>query len=284
MERSTTAPNEIYLKTPEEMAARFRHLPEALSNTLRVAEMCGGRVEPAREADAAARSRCPRARPRRTYFGELSRRRGSSSASTRSQALGTQIDRAVYRDAARDRARRHRRRWASPGTSSSSGTSSAGRRSTACRSVRAAARARARSSRTRCGITDLDPIPYGLLFERFLNPERVSMPDFDVDFCMDGARPRHRVRARQVRRARASVRSRRSTCSRAGASCATSGACMGMSAGRRRPHRDARPRARAGQERTRSRRRSSKSRGSRRSTTTSRRSETSSTPRSRSRA
>ncbi len=34
-------------------------------------------------------------------------------------------------------------------------------------------------------ITDLDPIPYGLLFERFLNPERVSMPDFDIDFCMD---------------------------------------------------------------------------------------------------
>ncbi|EYF07883.1 DNA polymerase III alpha subunit [Chondromyces apiculatus DSM 436] len=35
------------------------------------------------------------------------------------------------------------------------------------------------------GITDLDPLPYNLLFERFLNPERVSMPDFDVDFCMD---------------------------------------------------------------------------------------------------
>jgi DNA polymerase-3 subunit alpha len=34
-------------------------------------------------------------------------------------------------------------------------------------------------------ITDLDPIPYDLLFERFLNPERVSMPDFDVDFCME---------------------------------------------------------------------------------------------------
>ena len=34
-------------------------------------------------------------------------------------------------------------------------------------------------------ITDLDPIPYSLLFERFLNPERVSMPDFDIDFCMD---------------------------------------------------------------------------------------------------
>ncbi len=36
------------------------------------------------------------------------------------------------------------------------------------------------------GITDLDPLKYGLLFERFLNPERVSLPDFDVDFCVDG--------------------------------------------------------------------------------------------------
>jgi DNA polymerase-3 subunit alpha len=36
------------------------------------------------------------------------------------------------------------------------------------------------------GITDLDPIEHDLLFERFLNPERVSMPDFDVDFCMEG--------------------------------------------------------------------------------------------------
>ena len=35
-------------------------------------------------------------------------------------------------------------------------------------------------------ITDLDPLEYDLLFERFLNPERVSLPDFDIDFCMDG--------------------------------------------------------------------------------------------------
>lgn len=34
-------------------------------------------------------------------------------------------------------------------------------------------------------IIDIDPIPYNLLFERFINPERISMPDFDVDFCMD---------------------------------------------------------------------------------------------------
>lgn len=36
------------------------------------------------------------------------------------------------------------------------------------------------------GITDIDPLKYNLLFERFLNPERVSMPDFDIDFCYEG--------------------------------------------------------------------------------------------------
>ena len=35
-------------------------------------------------------------------------------------------------------------------------------------------------------ITDLDPLRFGLLFERFLNPDRVSMPDFDIDFCVEG--------------------------------------------------------------------------------------------------
>ena len=36
------------------------------------------------------------------------------------------------------------------------------------------------------GITDIDPIPYGLIFERFLNEGRNSMPDIDVDICMEG--------------------------------------------------------------------------------------------------
>ena len=34
-------------------------------------------------------------------------------------------------------------------------------------------------------ISDIDPIKFGLLFERFLNPDRVSMPDFDIDFCQE---------------------------------------------------------------------------------------------------
>jgi len=45
-------------------------------------------------------------------------------------------------------------------------------------------------------ITDLDPIRFGLLFERFLNPDRVSMPDFDIDFCRSARRMIAYVRAR----------------------------------------------------------------------------------------
>ena len=47
------------------------------------------------------------------------------------------------------------------------------------------------------GITDIDPIRYNLIFERFLNPERVSMPDFDVDFCYERRRGGHRLRQPQ---------------------------------------------------------------------------------------
>ena len=48
-------------------------------------------------------------------------------------------------------------------------------------------------------ITDLDPLRFGLLFERFLNPERVSMPDFDIDFCQERRDEVIRYVQRQVR-------------------------------------------------------------------------------------
>ena len=49
-------------------------------------------------------------------------------------------------------------------------------------------------------ITDLDPLRFNLLFERFLNPERVSMPDFDIDFCQEGRDRGHRLCAQRIRR------------------------------------------------------------------------------------
>ena len=48
-------------------------------------------------------------------------------------------------------------------------------------------------------ITNIDPIRYGLLFERFLNPERVSMPDFRPRFLLQPPRRDHRVRSREIR-------------------------------------------------------------------------------------
>ena len=48
-------------------------------------------------------------------------------------------------------------------------------------------------------ITDLDPLRFGLLFERFLNPERVSMPDFDIDFCEDRRARGHHLCPRPLR-------------------------------------------------------------------------------------
>ena len=57
------------------------------------------------------------------------------------------------------------------------------RKGTASRSGRAAVRPRARWWPTCLGITDIDPLQFGLIFERFLNPERISPPDIDIDFC-----------------------------------------------------------------------------------------------------
>ena len=75
------------------------------------------------------------------------------------------------------------------------------------------------------GITDLDPLRFGLLFERFLNPERVSMPDFDIDFCQDRRDEVIRHVQREVRRTTGWRRSSPSASCRRAPCCATSAAC-----------------------------------------------------------
>ena len=74
-------------------------------------------------------------------------------------------------------------------------------------------------------ITDLDPLRYNLLFERFLNPERVSMPDFDIDFCQAQPRPRDRLREGQVRPRRGEPDRHLRHHGRARRRCATWAAC-----------------------------------------------------------
>ena len=74
-------------------------------------------------------------------------------------------------------------------------------------------------------ITDIDPLRYGLMFERFLNPGRKSMPDMDIDFAVAGTRARHQLRHA---RSTAATASRRSSPSRRwprAPPCATPAAC-----------------------------------------------------------
>ena len=165
------------------MAQVFSAHPEAITEHARHRRALQG-VAQARRADA---PELPRARGLR-HRGLLPARRARRASSARFDELAAQGKNGRPRgvpQAPRDRARRHREDEVPRATSSSSGTSSATRRRTASRWARGAARAPARIVAYAMRITDLDPIPYNLLFERFLNPERVSMPDFDVDFCMD---------------------------------------------------------------------------------------------------
>ena len=72
------------------------------------------------------------------------------------------------------------------------------------------------------GITDIDPLEYDLLFERFLNPERISMPDIDIDFCQRRRDEVIALRPRASTARRTSARSPPSTSSRRARRCATS--------------------------------------------------------------
>ncbi|MEM6787693.1 MAG: DNA polymerase III subunit alpha [Myxococcota bacterium] len=173
---------EMYLKSPAEMVQLFRHVPEAVRATLEIAERCqalelplGQPMLPTFEVpdgfDTASYLRHVAAEGLKQRFSELI-------------TAGRKFDEATYWDRLErelsiiigmkfpgyflivwDFIRYAKEQQIPVGPGRGSGAGSL---------VAYALR-----------ITDLDPLAYALLFERFLNPERVSMPDFDIDFCMD---------------------------------------------------------------------------------------------------
>ncbi|MBR9805265.1 DNA polymerase III subunit alpha, partial [bacterium] len=176
---------EQYLKSPEEMAELFADLPDAIDNTVEIAKRCSFEVE-------LGKYYLPKYPiPEGLTQDEFFRRVSHEGLQERLQQLFSDKDASSL--AAIDKEYRERLdfeldtiiemgfpgyflivmdfiRWAKdnaipvgPGRGSGAGSLVA----------------------YALGITDLDPISYDLLFERFLNPERVSMPDFDVDFCME---------------------------------------------------------------------------------------------------
>jgi len=164
-----------YLRTPQEMAALFADIPEALANSVEIARRCslvlnlgearlpqypvpaGVSIEEFLRTEAARglAARFPAGVP-------------PAHAERLARELGVicQMGFAGYFLIVADFVRWARDNGVAVGPGRGSGAGSL-----VAYSLR---------------VTDLDPLQYDLLFERFLNPERVSMPDFDIDFCMDG--------------------------------------------------------------------------------------------------
>jgi DNA polymerase III subunit alpha len=174
--------SEMYFKSADEMARRFRDLPRAVSATMQIAEMCSG-LKLTLGRPMLPDFKVPDGFDTPTYFRHVADE-GLRHRFQEFAALGKKVDEEAYKKRLSveldvinqmgfagyflivwDFIRHAKNRGIPVGPGRGSGAGSL-----VAYSLR---------------ITDLDPLPYGLLFERFLNPERVSMPDFDIDFCMD---------------------------------------------------------------------------------------------------
>ncbi len=181
-DRLRYASDQFYLKSGEEMATLFADMPEAIENTLRVAEAC--RLEIPSAAFHLPDFPVPSGHTLDSFFAQVARegleeRLVAAGRRDAAEALPAELYRerveqeiAVIREVGFagyflivwDFIRHARENDIPVGP---------GRGSAAGSLVAYALR-----------ITDIDPLRYGLVFERFLNPERVSPPDIDIDFCM----------------------------------------------------------------------------------------------------
>ncbi|MFZ5823219.1 MAG: DNA polymerase III subunit alpha, partial [Bacillota bacterium] len=165
---------ELYVKSAEEMHWRFGHIPGALENTLAIAERCNlelpfGQIHLPNYAIPAGYDAAGYLR--KLCYDRLGPRYGGSPPTGAKERLDHEL--AViegmgfpgYFLIVWDFVEYARSREIPVGPGRGSGASSL--------------------VAYVLGITDVDPLRYGLLFERFLNPERVDMPDFDIDFCYE---------------------------------------------------------------------------------------------------
>jgi DNA polymerase III subunit alpha len=175
--------DQIYLKRSAEMVQHFRHVDNAAKNTLKVAEMTAGTCSPTQKPMLPSFP-LPEGVGEDEHFKRLARE-GLDKRIGEFNERGISVDTTKYDD----RLDLECRVIAQMGFAGyflivqdfinwgkNNGVPVGPGRGSGAGSIVAYA----------LGITDIDPLPYNLLFERFLNPERVSMPDFDVDFCMEG--------------------------------------------------------------------------------------------------
>lgn len=166
--------DEFYIKSEEEMAALFSDVPEAIENTVKIAQQCSFDFEFGNTK--LPYFQVPDGKDAYTYFREmcyqgLTRHYGDHPEESLVQRLDYELEtiRSMgyvdYFLIVHDFVRYAKENGIPVGPGRGSG---AGSLAAYC-----------------IGITGIDPMRYNLLFERFLNPERVSMPDFDIDFCYE---------------------------------------------------------------------------------------------------
>ncbi len=170
-----------YIKTPSEMNAAFSHVPQALQSTVDIAKRCN--VELKLGKSVLPRYPVPDGHDAASYMRKISGE-GLDRRFAEKAGRGEKFDPDQYRERLAHELSVIEKMgfpgyflivWDFIAHAKEKGIPvGPGRGSGAGSLVAYAMR-----------ITDLDPIPLHLLFERFLNPERVSMPDFDVDFCMN---------------------------------------------------------------------------------------------------
>ena len=174
-DRMRMGAEEFYVKSPEEMADYFKNIPEAIENTVKIAEKCNFDFE-------FGSTKLPNYEVPKEYlthadfFKELCRiglkdRYGENPNKEIQDRLEYEIsviEKMGYVDY-------YLIVWDFINYAKTQGISVGPGRGSGAGSIAAYA----------IGITDIDPIKYNLLFERFLNPERISMPDFDIDFCYE---------------------------------------------------------------------------------------------------
>ena len=166
---------EFYIKSPEEMADYFSNIPEAIENTVKIAEKCNFEFEfgvtKLPNYDVPEEFKTHQEYFRKLCYDGMKKRYGENpdkSIMDRLEYEISVIEKMGYVDY-------YLIVWDYINYAKTVGIPVGPGRGSGAGSIAAYA----------IGITDIDPIKYTLLFERFLNPERVSMPDFDVDFCYE---------------------------------------------------------------------------------------------------
>jgi DNA polymerase-3 subunit alpha len=173
---------EFYIKSAEEMKAIFGAIPEAVENTLAVAERCN--LELRFDQVNLPNYAVPEEETLDGYLKKLTSEGLERRLAHIRDREGRQVDEASYYERLEEELNTVARMgyssyflivWDFIDYAKRQSIPVGPGRGSAAGSLAAYA----------LGITDLDPLHYGLLFERFLNPERISMPDIDVDFCME---------------------------------------------------------------------------------------------------